>query len=191
MNAVTANTKTTLLLNNAWQPITVVTARAAFSHLHKRRISALDKDGNVFHSLDTWNCLAEYYDDQPFLRSAHAGWPIPTVIVVNSKFFRKPKKKKLTLFDLAKLCEYTCQYCFEKFPLKQLSIDHVQPRSKGGEDLHDNRVLSCIRCNRAKSDFSPWLDKNGQVPKAPNIPALMLNAEKIRPEWSDFLKNVF
>ena len=87
MNAVTANTKTTLLLNNAWQPITVVTARAAFSHLHKRRISALDKDGNVFHSLDTWNCLAEYYDDQPFLRSAHAGWPIPTVIVVNSKFF--------------------------------------------------------------------------------------------------------
>jgi 5-methylcytosine-specific restriction endonuclease McrA len=75
--------------------------------------------------------------------------------------------------------------------MKQLSIDHVQPRSKGGEDLHDNRVLSCIRCNRAKSDFSPWLDKNGQVPKAPNIPALMLNAEKIRPEWNDFLKNVY
>lgn len=188
MNAVTANTKTTLLLNNAWQPITVVTARAAFSHLHKRRISALDKDSNVFHSLDTWNSLATYYDDQPFLRSAHAGWPIPTVIVVNSKFFRKPKKKKLTLFDLAKLCEYTCQYCFEKFPLKQLSIDHVQPRSKNGSDEHSNRILSCISCNRLKSDNFPWFDKNGDTPRPPQIPTLMLSASVIRPEWLSFIK---
>jgi hypothetical protein len=191
MNAVTANTKTTLLLNNAWQPITVVTARAAFSHLHKRRISALDKDSNVFHSLDTWNSLAAYYDDQPFLRSAHAGWPIPTVIVVNSKFFRKPKKKKLTLFDLAKLCEYTCQYCFEKFPLKQLSIDHIYPKSLGGKNEHENFALCCIKCNREKSNITPWYDKNGQVPKPTPIPALMLNAPVIRPEWNNFLKNVF
>ena len=191
MNAVTANTKTTLLLNNAWQPITVVTARAAFSHLHKKRISALDKDSNVFHSLDSWNTLGAYYDDQPFLRSAHAAWPIPTVIIVTSKFFRKPKKKKLTLFDLAKLCDYTCQYCFEKFPLKSLSIDHVHPKSKGGEDHHDNRVLSCLKCNREKGNVIPWLNKNGEIPNPPSIPALMLNAEKIRPEWNSFLKNLW
>jgi 5-methylcytosine-specific restriction endonuclease McrA len=113
------------------------------------------------------------------------------VIVVNSKFFRKPKKKKLTLFDLAKLCEYTCQYCFEKFPLKQLTIDHVNPRSRGGDDTHDNRVCCCRDCNLKKSNFTPWFDKNGQIPRPPQIPTLMLNAEKIRPEWNDFLKNVF
>lgn len=191
MNAVTANTKTTLLLNNAWQPITVVTARAAFSHLHKKRITALDKNSNVFHSLDSWNSQGEYYEDQPFMRSVNAAWPIPTVIVVTSKFFRKPKKRKLTLFDLAKLCDYTCQYCFEKFPLRQLSIDHVHPKSKGGEDLHDNRVLSCIKCNREKGSAIPWLNKEGKIPNPPSIPALMLNAEKIRPEWNYFLKNVW
>lgn len=191
MNAVTANTKTTLLLNNAWQPITVVTARAAFSHLHRKRVSALDKDSAIFHSLDSWNSFGQYYDDQPFLRSSHAGWPIPTVIVVTAKFFRRPKKKKLTLFDLAKLCDYTCQYCFEKFPMKQLSIDHVHPKSLGGLDTHDNRVISCKKCNLAKSNFTPWLDKNGNVPVPPSIPSLMLNAEKIRPEWNSFLKNVY
>jgi 5-methylcytosine-specific restriction endonuclease McrA len=191
MNAVTANTKTTLLLNNAWQPITVVTARAAFSHLHKKRITALDKNSNVFHSLDSWNSLGEYYDDQPFMRSVNAAWPIPTVIVVTSKFFRRPKKKKLTLFDLAKLCDYTCQYCFEKFPLKQLTIDHVNPRSRGGEDTHDNRVCCCRGCNLKKSNFIPYYDKNGKIPTPPSIPALMLNAEKIRPEWNYFLKNVY
>jgi hypothetical protein len=57
--------------------------------------------------------------------------------------------------------------------------------------LHDNRVLSCVGCNRAKGSFIPWLDKNGQIPRPPQIPTLMLNAEKIRPEWNDFLKNVF
>lgn len=189
MNAVTANTKTTLLLNNAWQPITVVTARAAFGHLHKRRITALDKNNNVFHSLDTWNQLAEFHDDQPSLKSAKSEWPIPTVIVVNSKFFRKPKKKKLTLYDLARLCDYTCQYCFEKFPLKQLSIDHLVPKSRRGSDEHDNRILCCRSCNLAKSNFQPWYDKNGEIPVPPSIPTLMLNTDKIREEWSYFLKH--
>jgi 5-methylcytosine-specific restriction endonuclease McrA len=92
---------------------------------------------------------------------------------------------------LAKICNYTCQYCFEKFPLKQLSIDHVQPRSKGGEDVHDNRVISCLNCNRAKGSFIPFFDKNGEIPKPPQIPALMLNAEKIRPEWNYYLKNLY
>ena len=191
MNAVTANTKTTLLLNNAWQPITVITARACFAHLHRKRVSALDKDSAIFHSLDSWNSFGQYYDDQPFLRSSHAGWPIPTVIVVTAKFFRRPKKKKLTLFDLAKLCDYTCQYCFEKFPMKQLSLDHIQPKSLGGDSSHGNLCLACRSCNLSKSNFTPWYDKNGQIPKPPNIPALMLNAEKIRPEWSNYLKNVY
>lgn len=189
MNSVSANAKTTLLLNNAWQPITVVSARAAFSHLYRRRISALDKNSGIFHSLESWNSQAEYYDDQPCLRSAKAAWPIPTVIVVTSKFFRRPKKRKLSLFDLAKICDYTCQYCFEKFPVKQLSIDHVMPRSKGGEDLHDNRVLSCLRCNRAKGDFFPWYDGGGGIPQPPPIPLFILNAKEMRPEWNYFLKN--
>lgn len=143
MKPITANTKTTLLLNTAWQPITMVTARAAFGHLLKKRISALDKNGSIFHSLDSWNELGEFYEDQPALPSVKRDYPIPTIIVVNSKFFRKPKKKKLTLFDLAKICEYKCQYCFEKTPIKYLTIDHVHPKSRGGSDEHDNRVLAC------------------------------------------------
>ena len=187
MNAVTANTKTTLLLNNAWMPITTITARAAFSHLYKKRISALDKNGNIFHSLDSWNELGEFYDDQPCLRSQKNEWPIPTIIVVTSKFFRKPKKKKLTLYDLAKMCDYTCQYCFNKFPLKELTIDHVNPKSKGGKDDHDNRVLCCRPCNAKKSNHTPWFDKHGNIPVPPSIPALMLNSPKLREEWAPFI----
>jgi hypothetical protein len=190
MNAVTPSTKTTLLLNNAWMPITTISARAAFSHLWKKRITAIDKNSNTFHSVDTWNKLGEFYEDQPYMRSASGAWPIPTVIIVTSKFFRRPKKRKLSLFELAKVCDYTCQYCFEKFPLKQLSIDHVQPRSKNGSDDHDNRVLSCVACNRQKSDLAPWFDKNGKIPTPPTIPAIMLNTPTIRTEWLPFVRNI-
>jgi hypothetical protein len=188
MNAVSANTKTTLLLNNAWMPITAITARAAFCHLLKKRITALDKNGNVFHSLESWNQLADYYEDQPFLRSAMGAWAIPTIIVVTSRFFRKPKKKKFSLSDLAKFCDNTCQYCFVKFPLKDLTIDHIKPKSRGGSDEHENRVLACYNCNRKKGSESPFFDKNGNIPKAPSIPAFMMNTASIREEWLSFLQ---
>ena len=188
MNLVTANTKTTLLLNTAWQPITAITARAAFSHLLKKRISALDKHGNIFHSLDTWNEMGDFYEDQPYLPSVRVNFPIPTIIVVTSKFFRKPKKKKLTLFDLAKICEYRCQYCFEKFSIKSLTIDHIVPTSKGGSNENDNICLACRSCNSSKSNLHPWFNKNKEMPKPTPIPSIMFSIPSIRPEWNDFLK---
>ena len=82
MNIVSADSKTTLLLNNAWQPVNTITARAAFTHLLKKHVTALDKNSNLFHTLETWNALAEFYEDQPVIRSVNAHWYIPTIIVV-------------------------------------------------------------------------------------------------------------
>lgn len=187
MNAVTAYTKTTLLLNSAWQPITTITAKAAFCHLLKKRISAIDKNGNIFHSLDSWNRDAEFYDDQPALMSSKSEWPIPTVIVVTSKFFKRPKKRKLTLFETAKIYDHTCQYCLKRFNISDLTIDHVHPKSKGGQDVHHNRTLACRKCNTAKSSHTPWFNILGEEVKIPEIPALMIHAPKIREEWKGFL----
>ncbi len=186
MNFVQPNYKTTLLLNNAWQPITVISARAAFMHLLKGRITCLDKDSNMFHSLESWNGYAQFYEDQPMLRSVQRPWPIPTIVVVTSHFFRKPKKKKLTVFELAKLHDYKCQYCFEKTPIRDLTIDHVKPRSKGGTDDHENRVLACRTCNQQKSDMYPWFKENQSMPKAPVIPSFLMDGSSIREEWKSF-----
>jgi hypothetical protein len=190
MNAVTAFTKTTLLLNSAWQPITTITAKAAFCHLLKKRISAIDKNGNIFHSLDSWNRDAEFYDDQPALMSSKSEWPIPTVIVVTSKFFRRPKKRKLTLFETAKIYDHTCQYCLKRFPISDLTIDHIFPKSKGGTDEHENRICCCRKCNTSKSNFYPYNDINGKPVEVLSIPALMIHAPKVRPEWEQFLDSL-
>ena len=193
MNFVSPNEKTTLLLNNAWQPITLITARAAFMHTLKGRITCLDKKSEAFFDIENWNKYGQYYDDQPMMRSAGncdnpTLWPIPTIVIVTSHFFRKPKKKKLSLFDLAKIHKYKCQYCFQKFPLNKLTIDHVVPKSKGGTDDHTNRVLCCFDCNQEKRDMYPWFKENEQMPKPPEIPSFFFDSKEIREEWKSFIK---
>ncbi|MDM8557473.1 HNH endonuclease [Candidatus Parabeggiatoa sp. HSG14] len=48
--------------------------------------------------------------------------------------------------------KHTCQYCGNT---KHLTIDHVIPTSKGGQQVWDNVVTACERCNNQKSDRSP------------------------------------
>ncbi len=187
MNIVDCNTKTTLLLNNAWQPITAITAKAAFAHLLSKNVTALDKNNNLFDSIEKWNEYAEFHDDQPVLRSAKRAWPIPTIIIVTSKFFKKPKKKRLSLAELIKINNCICQYCLKKFVVADLTIDHIKPKSKGGSDEHENRALACLKCNQKKSDHSPFLNIKNEVVTAPVIPNVFLHVSKIRKEWESFI----
>jgi 5-methylcytosine-specific restriction endonuclease McrA len=48
--------------------------------------------------------------------------------------------------------KHTCQYCGST---KQLTLDHVLPRSKGGKHSWDNVVIACERCNSLKGDRTP------------------------------------
>lgn len=59
-----------------------------------------------------------------------------------------------------------CQYCGS---IKNLTIDHIIPKSKGGKDTWDNMVVACGPCNTKKGDTP--LEKTGMTlykkPKAP------------------------
>jgi 5-methylcytosine-specific restriction endonuclease McrA len=67
---------------------------------------------------------------------------------------------------------HTCQYCGST---KHLTLDHVIPRSKGGQHSWDNVVTACEKCNSTKSDRLPH--EAGMVlktkPKAPIHPAVV------------------
>ena len=187
-NYVRANDNVALLLNRAWVPVNTISARAAFTHLFKKRATVLDADGALFHSLPTWESHATLYEDQPFLQGASHAFPLPTIVIITSRFFKRPKKKKLTLYDLAKVYDFKCQYCLSKFKIKDLTIDHIHPKSLGGVDDHENRTLACRSCNSRKSNYLDWKDVNGNVPTAPPIPSFLLDPDKVREEWKPFLK---
>ena len=55
----------------------------------------------------------------------------------------------------AKLREgVVCPYCEERLTPRFVSVDHIQPRSKGGADSVENIQLSCLGCNYAKGNLT-------------------------------------
>lgn len=48
-----------------------------------------------------------------------------------------------------------CYYCGRKFPVAELTMDHMIPLSRGGRSVKDNLVPSCKDCNNAKKNLIP------------------------------------
>ena len=70
---------------------------------------------------------------------------------------------------------YRCQYCSNIFDNKQLTLDHVVPRSKGGDTSWENIVTSCKTCNTSKG--SKTIEPINP-PKKPSF-AHLLNGHKL------------
>jgi len=47
-----------------------------------------------------------------------------------------------------------CAYCGVEITMKQMHVDHVHPRFRGGEDDENNLNPSCRRCNSWKSAWT-------------------------------------
>jgi 5-methylcytosine-specific restriction endonuclease McrA len=50
---------------------------------------------------------------------------------------------------------YCCAYCYKPFPVNELTVDHMQPISRGGTNTIDNLVPACKPCNSRKKDKTP------------------------------------
>jgi HNH endonuclease len=55
---------------------------------------------------------------------------------------------------------FRCEYCHypEFLSTAPLSIDHLQPRSAGGDDRPENLALACRRCNERRYNFTVGID---------------------------------
>lgn len=51
---------------------------------------------------------------------------------------------------------YRCVYCATFFPAEQLTLDHVQPRMRGGDNSPGNLVTACRACNARKAARAAW-----------------------------------
>ena len=98
-----------------------------------------------------------------------------------SSGFREYPKRKM----IYKRYHYTRQYCGS---IKDLTIDHVIPKSKGGTNKWDNLVTCCRKCNLKKGN--KFLSETSMIlrsePKVPfNNVHLDLNSSGVT-EWSDY-----
>jgi 5-methylcytosine-specific restriction endonuclease McrA len=58
--------------------------------------------------------------------------------------------------------EFRCVYCGEQFLAEELTLDHVQPRVRGGDRSEGNLVTACKACNTLKGHrrLSVFLHEN-------------------------------
>ena len=69
--------------------------------------------------------------------------------VLSEVELRQYRTYKHTLFGLQ---EGKCNGCEVLFPFRNMTIDHIRPRSRGGSDAPDNLQLLCGACNSTKSN---------------------------------------
>ena len=51
---------------------------------------------------------------------------------------------------------HRCVYCAVVLPAADLTLDHVQPKVKGGDDSEGNVVACCRSCNVEKGGRAAW-----------------------------------
>ena len=87
---------------------------------------------------------------------------------------------------------YRCVYCGQVFPPDQLTLDHVQPRMRGGDGSEGNLVTSCRSCNALKGGQAAW----SFLAKHPELRANFFesveqcDATQAQPVWSRHLRAI-
>jgi 5-methylcytosine-specific restriction endonuclease McrA len=180
-----------LVLNRHFQPVQVTTAKRAFVLLYGGAARALDESGEEY-DFALWRSLTPR-DEDDVIPIVGGKLRVPRVIHLDL-YDRTPKVTvRLTRRNLMFRDAHQCQYCGKEPPLRELNIDHVLPRSRGGDDSWENLVTACRVCNLRKGWRTPE-EANMHLARRPFRPKwsttaqiLLATATKYR-EWEPFLK---
>ncbi len=191
-----------LVLNKMWMAVRIVDARRAFSLLFRDLAEAIRVDDGSYtgHGFDDWAELStarhafevEAYD---WVRTVRLELAVPKVIRLLG-YDRLPKQDvKLNRRNIFARDRNTCQYCGERFPTSELSLDHVLPRSQGGRSSWQNLVCACTRCNTRKGGRTPQqahikLIRTPVKPRRNPVVTLRLGTDKYAC-WQAFLDNAY
>lgn len=89
------------------------------------------------------------------IRSPSRAMPMPAVVRLTRAIRHRQPKVRFSRTHVLVRDRYTCQYCGAQLPARELTFDHVVPRSQGGRTSWENIVAACRPCNSAKRDRTP------------------------------------
>jgi 5-methylcytosine-specific restriction endonuclease McrA len=165
-----------LLLNQTYEPLgTLNVARAVVMTLRD----------SVF---------VEEWDGERVLRSASAEFRVPSVIRRRSyiNIRRRREQSSMKRLRIYTRDRFRCQYCGAKKTASELTLDHILPRSRGGDNSPINVVTACLKCNNRKGDRTP---DEARMPLLTSQTALRVKLERVmlchyaeaRAEWRKYL----
>jgi 5-methylcytosine-specific restriction endonuclease McrA len=165
-----------LLLNQTYEPLGTVSVARAVIMAFKGTVTVEELDGDRV------------------LRSARTEFPVPSVIrrriYINVRQRREAAGMKRTRIYMRD--KFRCQYCGVKKTPGDLTLDHILPRSRGGDNSPMNIVTACVACNNRKGNRTP---SEARMPLLTSQTALRVKLERVvlchyaeaRAEWRKYL----
>jgi 5-methylcytosine-specific restriction endonuclease McrA len=187
---MSALNKPVLVLNKVWMPIRVVPTYRALVLMFANKASAVDPETYYAYQWEEW-AKQPIQDSDNVIRTSRAEIRSPEVIVLSTydKVFRKDMR--LTKRNIYIRDGYKCQYTGKKIKESEADIDHIIPRSKGGQNTWENLVVCSKEINRMKADRTP--EQAGlkliRKPKKPDTERLLVDPKvRVPKSWSKFIK---
>jgi len=157
-----------LVLNATYEPLCVVSGRRAAVLVLTAKAVPVAPGDDVLHSE----------------RTAIA---VPAVVRL-ARYVRVPYRATVPLTRKAVFARDggRCVYC----GAPATSLDHVVPKSRGGEHAWENVVSACGRCNHVKADRG-IAELGWRLRTSPRAPAgaawRVVGARRVDPRWAPYL----
>jgi 5-methylcytosine-specific restriction endonuclease McrA len=193
-----------LVLNKLYMAIHIISVRRAFCLLCKdlAEVVALEDGQFLTYDFESWREVSEYraknfdrHEDDDWIRTVSSVIQVPRVIRL-MEYERLPKQTvKFNRRNIFARDNNQCQYCGKRFPTTELSLDHVIPRSQGGQSTWENIVCACLQCNVRKGGRTPreahlTLIRKPEKPKRSPLLNLKMTHSKYQ-SWKTFLDNAY
>lgn len=166
----------TLLLDATYRPLRAVSWKRAI---------VLDLQDRVD--------VVEYYDEVVHTPSTTV--PLPAVIRLRQYLRLYHRGVAFTRRNVLLRDKFQCQYCGDRPAMRELTLDHVVPRSRGGAMSWENVVAACQTCNHRKGSRTPR-EARMILRRAPSRPLFLpvlrpgLGGDETPVEWTEYLEVV-
>lgn len=191
-----------LVLNRLYMAVHVINVRRAFILLCRDLAEVIHLEDGQYanYNFESWREISELKaavkePNDDWIKSVNFEVQVPRVIRLLT-YDRVPRQSiRFNRRNIFARDNNRCQYCGKRFPTSELSLDHVMPRSRGGEASWENIVCCCVQCNVRKGGRTPHeahmaLIKPPVKPKRSPMLSMKLGNPKYQ-SWKTFLDNAY
>jgi len=191
-----------LVLNKHYMAIRIVGAKRAFSLLCRElaEVVSLEEDSYSNYDFESWCEVSQFRrqfepDGHDWVATVNFHIAVPRIIRLLF-YDRLPRTDvKFNRRNIFARDKNKCQYCGNRFPTSELSLDHIIPRSMGGISMWENIVCACANCNVKKGGRTPrqaamTLIQKPVKPKRNPLVHIHLGHQRYR-SWKQFLDHAY
>ena len=172
-----------LVLNKGFCPVNSTNAGEALSMVFRDVAHVIDVESVPVQGSDRFEIVGTYepygWGDWSALDSEDRfiqfpGYRVRVPEIIRTTDFNQLPSSVVTYSrkNLMQRDNCICQYCLERFPTEELTIDHVVPRAQGGTSCFENAVAACVNCNSRKAN------------RTPEQAGMPLRNQPVRPPWT-------